>query len=80
MPYHFLDVAVTPSVRAAQAEMGVEQIWLGTDSRPSDTFTEGEIAFIASCDSFCMASVSETSWPYVQHRGGNVGFLKVVDA
>jgi predicted pyridoxine 5'-phosphate oxidase superfamily flavin-nucleotide-binding protein len=79
MPYHFLEVAVTPSVRAAQAEMGVDQIWLGSDSRPSETLTDGEIAFIASRDSFYMASVSETGWPYVQHRGGNVGFLKVID-
>ncbi|WP_107676083.1 pyridoxamine 5'-phosphate oxidase family protein [Agrobacterium sp. LAD9] len=79
MPYHFLEVAVTPSVRAAQAGMGVDQIWLGADNRPSDTFTEDEIAFIASRDSFYMASVSETGWPYVQHRGGKAGFLKVVD-
>ncbi|WP_421386451.1 pyridoxamine 5'-phosphate oxidase family protein [Agrobacterium tumefaciens] len=79
MPYHFLEVAVTPSVRAAQSAMGVDQIWLGNDSRPSDTLTEGEIAFIAARDSFYMASVSETGWPYVQHRGGNAGFLKVVD-
>lgn len=79
MPYHFLEVAVTPSVRAAQAAMGVDQIWLGTDNRPSDTFTDQEIAFIASRDSFYMASVSETGWPYVQHRGGKPGFLKVVD-
>ncbi len=79
MPYHFLEVAVTPSVRAAQAEMGVDQIWLGADNRPSETLTDGEIAFIASRDSFYMASVSETGWPYVQHRGGNVGFLKVID-
>ncbi len=79
MPYHFLEVAVTPSVRAAQAEVGVDQIWLGSDSRPSETLTDGEIAFIASRDSFYMASVSETGWPYVQHRGGNVGFLKVID-
>ncbi|MDH4440792.1 MAG: pyridoxamine 5'-phosphate oxidase family protein [Rhizobium sp.] len=79
MPYHFLEVAVTPSVRAAQAAMGVEQIWLGTENRPSDTFTDQEIAFIASRDSFYMASVSETGWPYVQHRGGKPGFLKVVD-
>ncbi|WP_028748345.1 pyridoxamine 5'-phosphate oxidase family protein [Rhizobium mesoamericanum] len=79
MPYHFLEVAVTPSVRAAQANMGVDQIWLGADNRPSDTFTEDEIAFIASRDSFYMASVSETGWPYVQHRGGKAGFLKVVD-
>ncbi|MBW9063811.1 pyridoxamine 5'-phosphate oxidase family protein [Rhizobium herbae] len=79
MPYHFLEVAVTPSVRAAQAEMGVDQIWLGAGDRPSDTLTEDEIAFIASRDSFYMASVSETGWPYVQHRGGKAGFLKVVD-
>ena len=79
MPYHFLEVAVTPSVRAAQANMGVDQLWLGADNRPSDTFTEGEIAFIASRDSFYMASVSETGWPYVQHRGGKAGFLKIVD-
>ncbi|WP_306911201.1 pyridoxamine 5'-phosphate oxidase family protein [Rhizobium mesoamericanum] len=79
MAYHFLEVALTPSVRAAQANMGVEPIWLGADNRPSDTFTEDEIAFIASRDSFYMASVSETGWPYVQHRGGKAGFLKVVD-
>ncbi len=79
MPYHFLEVAVTPSVRAAQAAMGVDQIRLGADTRPSDTLAEDEIAFIASRDSFYMASVSETGWPYVQHRGGKAGFLKVVD-
>lgn len=79
MPYHFLEVAVTPSVRAAQAAMGVDQIWLGETDRPSDVLTEDEMAFIAMRDSFYMASVSETGWPYVQHRGGKAGFLKVVD-
>ncbi len=42
-------------------------------------FDENEIAFIATRDSFYIASVSETGWPYVQHRGGKTGFLKVVD-
>lgn len=79
MPYHFLEVAVTPSVRTAQADMGVDQIWLGENDRPSDTLTENEIAFIATRDSFYIASVSDTGWPYVQHRGGKIGFLKVVD-
>ncbi|SES48080.1 pyridoxamine 5'-phosphate oxidase family protein [Rhizobium sp. NFR03] len=79
MPYHFLEVAATPSVRAAQADMGVDQIWLGEHDRPSDTLTENEIDFIATRDSFYIASVSETGWPYVQHRGGKTGFLKVVD-
>jgi predicted pyridoxine 5'-phosphate oxidase superfamily flavin-nucleotide-binding protein len=79
MPYHFLEVAVTPSVRAVQADMGADQIWLGSHDRPSDTLTDAEIAFITTRDSFYMASVSETGWPYVQHRGGKAGFLKVVD-
>ncbi len=79
MPYHFLDVAITPNVRLAQAEMGADQIWLGDHDRESDSFTENELAFIAARDSFYMASVSETGWPYVQHRGGPPGFLKAVD-
>ncbi|MDQ0322088.1 putative pyridoxine 5'-phosphate oxidase superfamily flavin-nucleotide-binding protein [Pararhizobium capsulatum DSM 1112] len=79
MPYHFLEVAVTASVRDAQAEMGADQIWLGDHHRESDSFTENEIAFIAARDSFYIASVSETGWPYVQHRGGPQGFLKIVD-
>ena len=80
MSYGFLDIASTPSVRAAQAEMGVQDFWtnLPTD-RSFDRFTENERAFIASRDSFYMATVSETDWPYVQHRGGPQGFLKVVD-
>ncbi|MBB5663898.1 hypothetical protein GGI64_001974 [Rhizobium leguminosarum] len=79
MPYHFLDVAITPYVRLAQAEMGADQIWLGDHHRESDSFTESELAFIEARDSFYIASVSETGWPYMQHRGGPSGFLKVVD-
>lgn len=41
--------------------------------------SEQEAQFIAARDSFYMASVSETGWPYVQHRGGSVGFMKVLD-
>lgn len=79
MPYHFLEVAITPNVRLAQAAMGADQIWLGDHHRESDRFTESELAFITARDSFYMASVSETGWPYVQHRGGPPGFLKVID-
>jgi len=80
MSYGFLDIASTPSARAAQAEMGLQDFWtnLPTD-RSFDRFTENERAFIASRDSFYMATVSETDWPYVQHRGGPQGFLKVID-
>lgn len=78
--YSFLDLASSPSVRAAQAEMGVDQLWTpGAVDRGSEAFTPNEVAFIAERDSFYMASVSETGWPYVQHRGGPPGFLKVLD-
>ena len=43
-----------------------------------DSLTEDEIAFIQARDSFYMATVSETGWPYIQHRGGPVGFLRVL--
>src|SRR6187402_1256865 len=80
MSYGFLDIAVTPSVRAAQAEMGADHLWRDfAGDRASDRFTENEAAFIAARDSFYMATVSETGWPYVQHRGGPPGFLKVLD-
>lgn len=81
MAYGFLDIAVTPSVKAAQASMNSDRIWTDFKGhREFDRFTESEAAFIAARDSFYMASVSETGWPYVQHRGGPAGFLKVIDA
>jgi len=80
MPYGFLDIAVTPSVRAAQAEMGSENVWRDFKGhRQFDRFTENEVGFIAARDSFYLASASESGWPYVQHRGGPAGFLKVID-
>lgn len=40
----------------------------------------GEAEFIGERDSFYMASVNEADWPYVQHRGGPAGFMKVIDS
>jgi predicted pyridoxine 5'-phosphate oxidase superfamily flavin-nucleotide-binding protein len=80
MPYGFMDIARTPSVTAAQRKMGVDHLW--TDfkgNRTFDRFTPDEAAFIAERDSFYMSSVSESGWPYVQHRGGPTGFLKMLD-
>ncbi|GAB0115164.1 pyridoxamine 5'-phosphate oxidase family protein [Acidisoma sp. C75] len=80
MSYGFLDIAATASVRAAQAAMGSDHLWQDFQGhRQFDRFTPGEAAFIAQRDSFYMATVSETGWPYIQHRGGPPGFLKVVD-
>jgi predicted pyridoxine 5'-phosphate oxidase superfamily flavin-nucleotide-binding protein len=60
--------------------MGVDHLWTpGRVDRRSEAFTADEAAFIAARDSFYMASVSQTGWPYVQYRGGPIGFLKVID-
>jgi predicted pyridoxine 5'-phosphate oxidase superfamily flavin-nucleotide-binding protein len=80
MSYGFLDIAVTPSVRAVQAQMKVDHTWQDFKGhREFDRFTDSEAAFIAARDSLYIATVSETGWPYMQHRGGPAGFLKLVD-
>lgn len=76
----FLSIATTPSVFAAQVEHGSVGLYdkVGLNRR-SDRFGDAEAAFIADRDSFYLASVSESGWPYVQHRGGPPGFLKLLD-
>jgi uncharacterized protein len=80
MPYGFLDIASTPGVRAAQEANGSGAYWASFHGdRAFDRFSEGEAAFIAERDSLYMATVSESGWPYVQHRGGPPGFIRVLD-
>ena len=76
------ELAFTPAVRAFQEQLGSRKAYAKADSGPvhHDRLGEHETAFIASRDSFYMASVSETGWPYVQHRGGAPGFVKVLSA
>lgn len=50
-----------------------------TPDGPGDPLGEREAEFIAARDSFYMATVGETGWPYVQHRGGPAGFVRVLD-
>ena len=80
MAYGFLDIAATPSVKAAQTANGSREMFerFAAD-RSFDRFTARETEFIATRDSFYMATVSETGWPYVQHRGGPPGFLQVLN-
>ncbi len=76
----FLDIGITPSVRLAQEEMGTAHIWEKMKGkRVFDLADERQADFIRARDSFYMATVSETGWPYVQHRGGPKGFIKVID-
>jgi predicted pyridoxine 5'-phosphate oxidase superfamily flavin-nucleotide-binding protein len=81
MGHRFLEIAATPAVKAAQARNGSRMAYARLEEGPPthDRLTEPEADFIASRDSFYLASVSETGWPYIQHRGGRPGFLKVLD-
>jgi len=78
----FSDITFTPSVKAAQelygSRAGNRHFELADDARSE--LTQTEIQFIQARDSFYQATVSENGWPYVQHRGGPIGFLKVLDA
>ena len=77
MPAGFLDTLVTPAIAAAQTHYyGMGRATGGAPTR--DELGADERAFIAARDSFYMASVTETGWPYVQHRGGPAGFLRVL--
>lgn len=79
MVSRFLDLTATLSVKAVQAQNGSREMWESLDGQCSfDRITEPEAGFIAARDSFYMATVSETGWPYIQHRGGPPGFLKVL--
>lgn len=77
----FLEIATTPSVKAAQEANHSRAAYARMEAGEvvHDRLTAAEAAFIAARDSFYMASVSETGWPYLQHRGGPPGFLKVLD-
>ncbi len=80
MSYGFLKIASTPSVQAAQAENGSAGHWARFKGhRAFDAFTDNETGFISERDSFYVATTSETGWPYIQHRGGPRGVLKVLD-
>ncbi len=78
MPSRFLNLMLTPDVQAAQARYyGRSQDRPGTSA--SALFGEDEIAFIAEMDSFYLGTVNRDGWPYIQHRGGAKGFLKVLE-
>jgi Predicted flavin-nucleotide-binding protein structurally related to pyridoxine 5''-phosphate oxidase len=69
---HYFGRARIPSSPGSSAENGLSQ------PEPHDLLTPEEIEFISRRDSFYMASITENGWPYVQHRGGNPGFLRVL--
>ncbi len=81
MSHAFSDIAFTPAVRAAQTRMGSRKDYAQLDESDDrrDRLGRMESDFIQERDGFYQATVSETGWPYVQFRGGPMGFLKVLD-
>jgi predicted pyridoxine 5'-phosphate oxidase superfamily flavin-nucleotide-binding protein len=81
MGHRFAEIAFTPAVRAVQEAEGSRAGYRRLDEGDAHHHRLGprEAAFIAMRDSFYMATVSETGWPYIQHRGGPAGFVRVLD-
>lgn len=81
MAKNFASIAFTKEVKEMQEKLGSRASYARME-RDSyvDGLTENEIDFIAERDSFYMASIGDNNFPYIQHRGGPKGFLKVLDA
>ena len=75
------DVAFSASVKRAQEARGSRQMFAkGMERRDwPGTITADLAKFIAERNSFYLATASADGQPYIQHRGGPKGFLKVVD-
>lgn len=82
MGHKFAEIAFTKSVREIQEQQGSRVGYESWTERANSNDQLGamEADFIEARDSFYMSSVSETGWPYLQHRGGPGGFMKVIDA
>lgn len=80
MGRHFAEIAFTPAVQAEQTRIGSRRAYerMAREGADDGRIGPDEAGFIAARDSFYMASVSETGWPYLQHRGGPPGFLRVL--
>lgn len=75
------DIAFTPSVKAVQERLGSRKGYAAMEQRGgwSNSVTTELAAFIAERDTFFIATVNADGQPYIQHRGGPPGFLKVID-
>ena len=81
MGHKFAEIAFTPSVKRVQERMSSRRSYLRLEQGDAhhDVLGPNEAAFIAERDSFYMATVGKTGWPYIQHRGGPPGFIRVLD-
>jgi uncharacterized protein len=79
--YAFGSLVFTPVIKALQERYGSRRQYARRENSgfSPDTIGPSETQFLTEADSFYMSSVGATGWPYVQHRGGPKGFLKVID-
>jgi predicted pyridoxine 5'-phosphate oxidase superfamily flavin-nucleotide-binding protein len=82
MGHKFAEIAFTPTVKRVQEELGSRRSYARLEAGEAirnQVLGPSEAGFIGERDSFYMASISETGWPYIQHRGGPQGFVRVLD-
>lgn len=77
----FTEIVFTPTVKAIQEQYGSRTMYERMEARgpANDTLTPQMADFIQARDSFYLGTVNSGGWPYIQFRGGPVGFLKVLD-
>lgn len=80
MAKNFATMAFTDTVKAMQEKAGSRSSYARMERDVYvDGLTENEMSFIAERDSFYLASIGENDFPYIQHRGGPKGFVKILD-
>ena len=80
MARNYASLAFTEPVKAVQERYSSRSTYARVEQQTCfDGLTDAETRFIASRDSFYMASIGENGFPYIQHRGGPNGFLTVID-
>ena len=80
MAKNFATLAFTDAVKAMQEKAGSRSSYARMERDVYvDGLTDNEMNFITQRDSFYMASIGENNFPYIQHRGGPKGFIKILD-
>src|SRR5229473_10963 len=77
----FTVLTFSDAVRAAQTRYGTREFCAALEQKmpANGVLNEAATAFISNCDSFLIGTANREGWPYVQHRGGPKGFLRILD-
>lgn len=75
------DVAFTPAVKAVQTRKGSRDAYAHVEARGGwrTEIDDNLAAFLAEANSVYFATASADGQPYIQHRGGPKGFIKILD-